>query len=231
MCRAAIQIRSSFIAGIWAVSLLETKSVAAFSTTPSVVASSPRGIPDAISRSSLSSSIAAEGGIASMEELDDESMIRLLFRPPEDKSAVLVDAYAPWCGPCKLIEPILERCSERHAGELNVIRYDVEGSNTSKVKVEMLLQGVMLKGLPALALYLDGEPLALHSGMITEDDLEAWLDGHLFSKPELKSATAKDAPPTNEAEKGAAADAEDALVTGKRGLVSFAAQMKDDYML
>ncbi len=50
-----------------------------------------------------------------LQSLDDDNMRQLLFHPPVDRpSAVLVDAYAPWCGPCKLIEPFLEKCGEYH---------------------------------------------------------------------------------------------------------------------
>jgi len=117
-----------------------------------------------------------------LQSLDDDNMRQLLFHPPEGgPSAVLVDAYAPWCGPCKLIEPFLEKCAERHSDKLSVIKYNVEGGNNKQLKIEMLLQGVMVRGLPTLLLYDDGKPLATHSGAITEEELESWLKEHLFS--------------------------------------------------
>jgi thioredoxin-like negative regulator of GroEL len=122
-----------------------------------------------------------------------------------------------------------------HSGKLSVLKYNVEDPNTKNLKVEMLLQGVMIRGLPTLVLYHDGKPLATHSGAITENELNAWLDEHLFSKidtfeagQELGGEVAKkkvwdekrsDTPGSKNA-------------SAKRGFVSMTSQFgSDDYML
>eukprot|EP00571_Detonula_confervacea_P006201 CAMPEP_0172319532 /NCGR_PEP_ID=MMETSP1058-20130122/37935_1 /TAXON_ID=83371 /ORGANISM="Detonula confervacea, Strain CCMP 353" /LENGTH=205 /DNA_ID=CAMNT_0013034603 /DNA_START=26 /DNA_END=643 /DNA_ORIENTATION=+ len=160
-----------------------------------------------------------------LQQLDDSNMKDLLFQPSEGK-AVLVDAYAPWCGPCKLIEPYLDECAKKYSDQLSVIKYDVEGNNNKDLKVEMLLQGVMVRGLPTLLLYNDGIPLATHSGAIKETELHKWLEDNLSSKmDELEPGNAKqnEGPPQEEVVN------DDATGT-KRGFVSFGFE-KDDYSL
>lgn len=108
-----------------------------------------------------------------------------------------------------------------------MIKYDVEGDNNKDLKVEMLLQGVMVRGLPTLVLYNDGMPLATHSGVIKETELEEWLEDNLLSKiAELDG-------PSNAKRKNVGVQKEvvnDDATTKKRGLVSFGLE-KDDYML
>jgi thioredoxin 1 len=148
----------------------------------------------------------------------------LLFRPSDGRS-VLVDAYAPWCGPCKLIEPYLVGCAEKYSDRLSVIKYDVEGNNNNDLKVELLLQGVMVRGLPTLILYNGGEPVATHSGAITETGLEEWLDNNLLAKIDVTETNAIQNDGLVEEKVG-----ESSSITGQRGFVSFASQF-DDYSL
>ena len=100
----------------------------------------------------------------------------------------------------------------------------------------MLLQGVMVRGLPTLILYHDGKPLATHSGAITESDLNTWLEDNLFSKVDVLTgdildgsgggSTAKKSP-TQELDKK-----KENMVRAKRGFVSMTSQFgADDYML
>ncbi|KAL7480078.1 hypothetical protein ACHAW6_011290 [Cyclotella cf. meneghiniana] len=118
-----------------------------------------------------------------LEYLDDSNMNSVLFFPSEGRPrSALVDACAVWCGPCKLIEPFLAKCAEIHLNRLSVLKYDVEAPNTKNLKVEMLLQGIMIRGLPTLVIYHDGVPLATHSGAISETALNQWLEDNLFAK-------------------------------------------------
>eukprot|EP00584_Thalassiosira_punctigera_P023786 CAMPEP_0172551394 /NCGR_PEP_ID=MMETSP1067-20121228/39037_1 /TAXON_ID=265564 ORGANISM="Thalassiosira punctigera, Strain Tpunct2005C2" /NCGR_SAMPLE_ID=MMETSP1067 /ASSEMBLY_ACC=CAM_ASM_000444 /LENGTH=158 /DNA_ID=CAMNT_0013339179 /DNA_START=326 /DNA_END=802 /DNA_ORIENTATION=+ len=155
----------------------------------------------------------------------------LLFQPIKSK-AVLVDAYAPWCGPCKLIEPYLDECAKKYSDQLSIVKYDVEGNNNKNLKVEMLLQGVMVRGLPTLVLYNNGNPLAIHSGVITETELEDWLNDSLFSKM-VESESEVMQFTRNKLQEEEKKEADEKGANGeKRGFVSFASRSgRDDYAL
>ena len=123
----------------------------------------------------------------------------------------------------------LQNCitAKKHSDKLSIVKYDVEGGNNDNLKVELLLQGVMISGLPTLVLYNNGAPLATHSGVITEEGLEKWIDDNLFSRIDEIGAGKMD----SEAEATKDSDGDDSgAATSKRGFVSFAPQT-DDYML
>uniref|UniRef100_A0A7S2M638 Thioredoxin domain-containing protein n=1 Tax=Skeletonema marinoi TaxID=267567 RepID=A0A7S2M638_9STRA len=175
---------------------------------------------------------------AAIHHLDDSNMKNLLFStPPDSPSAVLVDAYTQWCGPCKLIEPLITSTAEKYSNQLSILKYDVEGSNNQDLKVELLLQGVRVSGLPTLILYWEGEPVASHSGVISEEGLEDWLEVNLFSNNELnrQSVVGNDGgavTKTKEVNNNSEGTDEEIATAPKRGFVSFASQYgKDDYAL
>lgn len=93
-------------------------------------------------------------------------------------SMVLVDACAKWCGPCKLIEPVLERCAQKRHSHLTVARYDIESERSTHFKFELLLQKVLPRSLPSLILFHGSKALISRSGVITDDELEAFLNDH-----------------------------------------------------
>lgn len=70
----------------------------------------------------------------------------------------------------------------RYSSKLTVLKFNVEAPDTKNIKMEMLLKGVMIRALPTLVLFHSGVPLATHSGAITEEELNAWLDENLFSR-------------------------------------------------
>ena len=112
--------------------------------------------------------------------------------------------------------------AKKYSDKLSVIKYDVEGDNNANLKIELLLQGTRISGLPTFMIYQDGKPLAAHSGMITQQGLEDWLDANLFSKNLVSTTNIKPAKEDNAAN--------DATTINKRGFVSFANGV-DDYML
>src|SRR5262245_20040794 len=82
---------------------------------------------------------------------------------------VLVDAWAPWCGPCRMVSPIVERLAERYAGKLKVAKLNVDESPDVSRKL-----GV--QGIPALFFYRDGRIVDHIVGAAPEATLAAKVD-------------------------------------------------------
>ncbi len=81
---------------------------------------------------------------------------------------VLVDFWAEWCGPCRMVAPILEELSEEFAGRLKVVKLDVE-SNPE------VAQKYNIRGIPALLLFKNGEVAGQQIGALPKHQLKAWL--------------------------------------------------------
>ncbi|ADP69642.1 thioredoxin [Rhodomicrobium vannielii ATCC 17100] len=87
---------------------------------------------------------------------------------------VLVDFWAEWCGPCRTVGPILEELSEEFAGQLKVVKLDVE-SNPG------IAQAYNIRGIPALLLFKNGEVAGQQIGALPKQQLRAWISGAIAS--------------------------------------------------
>ena len=89
-------------------------------------------------------------------------------------------AWLRRCGPCKLIEPVLEQCAEDWKDSVVVGKFDVEDSNGSRnLKVELILQGAMPQALPALILVHNNKILDTWKGVISPTELQEMLEKHV----------------------------------------------------
>lgn len=85
---------------------------------------------------------------------------------------VLVDLWAPWCGPCRMVAPILEELARHRAGRLKVVKVNVD--DTPEVSAELGVQGI-----PTMLLFVDGREVARQVGALPAAALEQWLDSHV----------------------------------------------------
>lgn len=85
---------------------------------------------------------------------------------------VLVDLWAPWCGPCRAVAPAVERAATEFAGRLKVVKVNVDEAPgvSSRFRVQ---------GIPALFLLRDGQPIAEQVGAVPADRLLDWVREHL----------------------------------------------------
>ena len=85
---------------------------------------------------------------------------------------VLVDYWAEWCGPCKMIAPILEDIAEEYADRVHVCKMDIDANQQTPPKYG-------IRGIPTLMLFRNGEVEATKVGALSKSQLAAFLDSHI----------------------------------------------------
>jgi len=86
--------------------------------------------------------------------------------------AVLVDFWAEWCGPCKMIAPILDEIADEYAGKLKVVKLDIDSNPAVPRRF-----GV--RGIPTLMIFKAGEVEATKVGAVSKSQLAAFIDSNL----------------------------------------------------
>ena len=85
---------------------------------------------------------------------------------------VLVDYWAEWCGPCKMIAPILEEVAGEYADKLKVCKIDIDANQATPPKYG-------IRGIPTLMLFKNGEVEATKVGALSKSQLQAFLDSNI----------------------------------------------------
>ena len=88
------------------------------------------------------------------------------------KGPVLVDFWAEWCGPCKMIAPFLEDLAADKAGELTVAKIDVDENPLAPTKYRV-------QGIPTMILFKDGRVAATKVGALPKSKLYEWVESVL----------------------------------------------------
>ncbi len=85
---------------------------------------------------------------------------------------VLVDYWAEWCGPCKMIAPILEEVVDDYAGKLKIAKLNIDENPNTPPKFG-------IRGIPTLILFKDGDVEATKVGALSKSQLTAFIDSNL----------------------------------------------------
>ena len=85
---------------------------------------------------------------------------------------VLVDYWAEWCGPCKMIAPVLEEIAEEYAGKLRIAKLNIDDNAKTPPKYG-------IRGIPTLMLFKGGNVEATKVGAVSKSQLSAFIDSNM----------------------------------------------------
>ena len=124
-----------------------------------------------------------------IENFDDEVVAASMQVP------VLVDFWAPWCGPCKVIGPLLEKIETAYAGRFKLVKIDSD-------EQQELSQAFGIRSIPTCVLMFQGKPVDGFTGVLPEGKIKEFLDKHLpegdVLEAEVTSVEVNDAPPADD---------------------------------
>ncbi len=85
---------------------------------------------------------------------------------------VLVDYWAEWCGPCKMIAPILDDIAKEYAGKLTVAKLNIDENQATP-------QHYGVRGIPTLMLFVNGEVEGTKVGALSKSQLASFIDSYI----------------------------------------------------
>jgi thioredoxin 1 len=103
---------------------------------------------------------------------DDQFDVEVL----QSSEPVLVDFWAEWCGPCKMIAPILDELAETYGGRLKVAKINIDHNQQTP-------RNYNVRGIPTLMIFKNGKVEATQIGAVSKSQLTQLIDGAIARKP------------------------------------------------
>ena len=89
-----------------------------------------------------------------------------------DSKPMVIDFWAEWCGPCRMVAPIVEELAKEYEGKVNIGKCDVDSNDD-------LVAMFRVRSIPTLVFFKDGEVVGTHIGAISRNDLKAKIEALL----------------------------------------------------
>ena len=89
----------------------------------------------------------------------------------QSSKPVLVDYWAEWCGPCRMIGPIIEESASRYADRMTVVKLNIDENPATPTRYHV-------RGIPTLMLFKDGQLAATHVGSLSKGQLQAFVEAN-----------------------------------------------------
>ncbi len=119
-------------------------------------------------------------------EVTDETFEQIVIEGSKERP-VVVDLWAAWCGPCRVIGPILEKVATERAGAFTLAKIDVDANGVGNA----LLQAVRSQGIPTVVGFRDGQPVSVFIGAYPEDEVNRFVDALLPTEAEIETEEAE----------------------------------------
>src|ERR1700693_1339111 len=140
-------------------------------TSPGTIVTCPRcatrnrirPTPTGVPRCSVCQTLLAWIVEASADTFDEEITSSL---------PVLVDFWAPWCGPCRVVSPLVEQIAKDLPGKIKLVKVNTDDAPN-------LSQRFGIRGIPTLILFDHGKPAARVTGALAAPALRSWVEEHL----------------------------------------------------
>jgi thioredoxin 1 len=101
--------------------------------------------------------------------ITDDTFAAEVLQSPQ---AVLLDFWAEWCGPCKMIAPVLDEVASQYAGRLQVAKLNIDENPATPASFAV-------RSIPTLMLFKNGNVEATKIGALSKSQLTAFIDSHL----------------------------------------------------
>ncbi len=85
---------------------------------------------------------------------------------------VLVDFWAEWCGPCKMVAPVIDEAAKEYAGKVSFAKMDVDSNQSTPARFG-------IRGIPTLILFKNGAIVAQKVGALSKSQLMAFIDSNI----------------------------------------------------